>query len=121
MRIRRTTRLIAGLMLATAAATPALGQGQATNDVRCLMASNLFAKASKDPKARKVADASKLFYLGRVTARLSEQQVRAQIVAQTKTITRANAGNVMNACARRMQSGAAMVERVGKQLAARKK
>lgn len=121
MRIRRTIRLIAGLMLATAAATPALGQGQATNDIRCLMASNLFSRAAKEPNTRKLAEAGKYFYLGRIAGRLSEQQVRAQMVAQGKTITPATAAGVMKACAQQMQSGAAMVERVGKQLAARKK
>jgi len=103
------------LLVSTSAAA------QATNDVKCLMASNLFSKAAKDPKARTLAEAGKYFYLGRVTARLNEQQLRAQMVAQTKTITQANAGNVMNACAKQMESGAAMVERVGKQLATPKK
>jgi len=99
--------------------TPAAAQ--ATTDVKCLMASNLFSKAAKDPKARTVAEAAKYFYLGRVSGRLNEQQLRVQMQAQAKTITKANAGNVMNACTRQMGSGAAMIERVGKQLATRKK
>jgi len=109
-----------------AAAAAALSTGtpataQPTTDVKCLMASNLFSKAAKDPKARTVAEAAKYFYLGRVSGRLNEQQLRAQMQAQSKAITRANAGNVMNACTRQMQSGAAMIERVGKQLATPKK
>ena len=94
---------------------------QATADVKCLMASNLFSKAAKDPKARTVAEAAKFFYLGRVSGRLNEQQIRVQMQVQSKTITQANAGNVMNACTRQMQSCAAMIERVGKQLATPKK
>lgn len=119
MSIRQTIRLGAGLALAIAASSPAAAQ--ATSDVRCLMASNLFSAAAKDPKARKLAEAGKYFFLGRVSARLNEQQLRAQMVAQAKTITPTNAANVMNACARQMKSGAAMVDRVGKQLATRKK
>lgn len=94
---------------------------QANNDVRCLMASNLFSRAAKDPKARTVAEAGKYFYLGRISGRLSEQQVRAQMQAESKTLTAKSAGNVMNACLRQMQSGAAMVQRVGKQLTPQKR
>ena len=116
MRIRRMASLAAVALLTSAPAA-----AQATNDVKCLMASNLFSKAAKDPKARTVAEAAKFFYLGRLSGRISEQQLRAQMQAQAKTITKANAGNVMNACTRQMQSGAAMIERVGKQLATPKK
>jgi hypothetical protein len=119
MGMRSTIRLAAGLTLAIAASAPAAAQ--AASDVRCLMASNLFAAAAKDPKARKLAEAGKYFFLGRVSGQLNEQQVRAQMLAQAKTITPANAAKVMQSCARQMQTGAAMVDRVGKQLAARKK
>ena len=119
MGTRRMVGLAAGLTLTIAASAPAAAQ--ATADVRCLMASNLFSSAAKDPKARKLAEAGKYFFLGRVSGRLSEQQLRTQMLAQAKTITPANAANVMNGCARQMQSGAAMVDRVGKQLATRKK
>lgn len=117
MRVWLVTSAAAALALAIG--TPAAAQP--TTDVKCLMASNLFSKAAKDPKARTVAEAAKYFYLGRVSGRLNEQQLRAQMQVQAKTITKANAGNVMNACTRQMQSGAAMIERVGKQLATPKK
>ena len=113
MSIRTEVGVVAVLVLASAS-TPA--KAQATNDVRCLMASNLFAKGAQDPKARKFAESAKFFYLGRISGRLTEQQVRVQMLAQKKTITPANVGNVMTACARQMQSGAAMVDRVGKRL-----
>ena len=119
MSIRQTIRLVAGMTLAIAAVGPAAAQ--TASDVRCLMASNLFAAAAKDPKARKLAEAGKYFFLGRVSGRLNEPQLRAQMQAQAKAITRTNAASVMNGCARQMQTGAAMVDRVGKQLATRKK
>jgi hypothetical protein len=112
------------MMLVAAGAAMSIGApaaAQATNDVRCLMASNLFSKAAKDPKTRQLAEAGKYFYLGRVSSRFTEQQLRVQMQSQTKTITQANAVNVMTACTRQMQTGATMVERVGKQLATRKK
>ena len=57
MGTRRMIGLAAGLTLAIAASAPAAAQG--TADVRCLMASNLFSSAAKDPKARKLAEAGK--------------------------------------------------------------
>lgn len=116
MRVWGISCLATGLALI--ASGPAAAQ--ATNDVKCLMASNLFSKTAKEPKARAIAEAAKYFYLGRVSGRVSEQQLRAQMQSQSKTITRATAGNVMNACIRQMQSGAAMIERVGRALATRK-
>ena len=74
------------------AGTPAAAQ--ATSDVKCLMASNLFSKAAKDPKARTVAEAAKFFYLGRLSGRISEQQLSAQMQAQAKAITKANAAGI---------------------------
>ena len=117
MRAWQMTFVAAGAALSINA--PAVAQQ--ANDVRCLMASNLFSKAAKDPKARQLAEAGKYFYLGRVSGRFTEQQLRVQMQTQTKSITQANDGNVMTACTRQMQSGAAMIERVGKQLATGKK
>ena len=117
MRIRSVAFIAGAVTLSVGAPATA----QATTDVKCLMASNLFSKAAKDPKARTVAEAAKYFYLGRISGRLNEQQIRAQMQAQAKTITKANAGNVMNSCIRQMQSGAAVIERVGKQLATPRK
>ena len=119
MRVRFSLRVIGGLVFAMALAGPA--NAQASNDVRCLLASNLFANAAKEPNVRKLAEAGKYFYLGRIYGRLNEQQFRAQMLAEKKTLTPANATNVMTACAKQMQSGAAMVERVGKQLTPSKK
>src|ERR1044072_9872918 len=96
MRVRLVASAVAAIALSIS--TPAAAQ--ATTDVKCLMASHLFSKAAKDPKARTVAEAAKFFYLGRVSGRLNEQQLRAQMQAQAKIITKANAGNVMNACTR---------------------
>lgn len=100
------------------AAGPA--SAQANNDVRCLLASNLFAKAAKDPKARTAAEASKLYYLGRIHGRLNPAQLKAELLAQQKAITPKTAGNVMNGCARQMDSGIKLVQSVTQQLAPKK-
>jgi hypothetical protein len=94
---------------------------QATNDVQCLLASNLFSMAAKEEKTRKLAESNKFYFLGRVSARLSEQQIRAQMIAEGKMIKAANAAKIMDACNRQMRAAAMKVEAVGKQVAPRKK
>ena len=95
-------------------------QAQAGNDVQCLLASNLFAKASKGPKARAAAEASKFFYLGRVYGRLNAAQLRTQMLAQQKLITPGNASSIMNSCARQVDAAAKMVQAVTQELTKRK-
>lgn len=109
----------AGVGAALSASTPA--SAQPTNDLKCLLASNLYSIAAKDEKMRKLAEANKYYYLGRVSTHLNEQQIRGQMQAQGKTITQANAGSVMQACVGQMRKAAATIERVGKQMAPRKK
>jgi len=111
--------MCAGVVASLVASTPA--SAQTANDVKCLLASNLYSVAAKEEKVRKIAEANKYYYLGRVTAHLNEQQIRSQVQVQGKTITAANAGSVMQACVGQMRSAATMVERVGKQIAPRKK
>ena len=92
----------------TSFASPA--QAQTASDVRCLLASNLFAKSAKEPKTRLAAEASKFFYIGRIHGRMNVSQLRAQMVAQKKAITTTNAGPIMNSCARQMEAGVKMVQ-----------
>lgn len=91
-------------------------QAQTADDVKCLLASNLFAKSAKDPKIRLAAEASKYFYLGRIYGRLNATQLRAQMVAQQKAITTTNAGPIMNSCARQMDAGVKMVQGATREL-----
>ncbi len=112
---RKVTLALTALIMA------APSSAQATGDVGCLLASNLFSRAGKDEQVRKLAEANKYSYLGRVSARLTEQQIRSQMIAGSKTISPANVGKVMDACNKQMRSAAAEVEAVGKQIAPRKK
>jgi len=105
--------------VAFAVALSALGtpvSAQVGNDVKCLLASNLFANAAKDPKARASAEASRFFYLGRIYGRLDAAQLKTQVLAQQKSITKSNAGQVMNGCARQMAAGVKMVQTVTQDL-----
>ena len=82
------------------------------NDVKCLLASNLFANSTKDQKVRVSAEASKFFYLGRIYGRLDATQLKTQMLAQQKSITTSSAGQIMNGCARQMEAGVKMVQAV---------
>ena len=116
--MRVLPRRIAAAVLVMSVGAPAAAQ--ATNDVRCLMASNFFARAAKDEKVRKAAEVNKFYYLGRLSTHLN-QQVRAQMIAEGKTLNAQNAGKVRDACAAQMRLVAAKVEAVGKQAAPGKK
>ena len=102
------------LVLLTAATSPA--NAQALNDVRCLLVSNLFAKAGKDPKQKTIAEVSKYYYLGRIQGRLSPAQLKTQALAQAKMLTPATASTAMGACAKQLQASARSVEATLKQV-----
>ena len=98
---------------------PAAAQG-VDEDVRCLLASNLFTKAEKDPAKRQVATMAAYFYLGRVDARMSGQQLAAALKAQRTALNAETAGPIMTACAKKLQSAGLAIQTLGKQIEAGK-
>lgn len=110
----RIAALIIGSAAILAASVPARAQTP-DQDVRCLLASNFFAKADKDPERRQVASLSVFYYLGRLDGRLSAEQMKTQLVAQAKTLNPSNAGPVMTACAKRVQEKSAALQALGQQ------
>lgn len=106
----KLTRIaIAAGLLATSGAAAA----QSANDARCLLLSNAFAKQAKDAQAQKLAEASLYFYLGRIATGETAAKMKALFDAQTKTITDANAGNLMNECVKDFQSKMDLVGSLG--------
>ena len=97
------------IMAAALTAAPAAAQ-TGEQDVRCLIVSNIFSQSEKDPAKRQVVTAARLFYLGRVDARMSGPALRTALVAQAKGITAQNAGPAMTACARSMQGKMAALQ-----------
>jgi hypothetical protein len=97
------------LILAALMAAPATAQ-TAEQDVRCLIVSNIFSQSEKDAAKRQVASAARLFYLGRVDARIAGPTLKNSLVAQAKGITSENAGPAMTACARSMQGKMAALQ-----------
>ena len=82
---------------------------QSATDARCVILSNVFAKQAKDDDARKLAEASMYFYLGRI-GHATSAQVKAQFDQQSKTITDTNAGGLMADCVKGFQSELQLVQ-----------
>jgi hypothetical protein len=74
------------------------------NDVRCLTASKFFAATEKDPGRKQLSVASAFFYLGRIDARLSPAQLKAQLAEPSALIRQAEVASIMNACAKKLQA-----------------
>lgn len=98
----RAGKIIGAALLTAMLAAPVAAQ-TVDDDVRCLLASNLFTRAEKDPAKRQLAMAASAFYLGRLDARISNDQLKTAVSAQAKAMTAASVGPIMNNCARRLQ------------------
>jgi len=93
--------MIGAALAALAFAAPLAAQS-VDEDVRCLLAANVFARAEKDPPRRQLATAASVFYLGRLDARISNEQLKTAVQAQAKTMPAASLGPTMNNCAKRL-------------------
>ena len=92
--------LTATALLTTGGAAAA----QTASDAQCILVSNIFAGQAKDENAKKIAEASLYFYLGRIGNQMTAAQLKALLEAQTKTLTQANVGPTMNKCAAAIQA-----------------
>lgn len=111
-RLALLSSTITALILATSPAA-----AQELNDSRCLIASSVYAKGAKDPKARVLAEAAKYFYLGRLAATFDQARIRRDMIAERKTFGASDTGKIMSACARQMQAAAVAVQNLTKGLA----
>jgi hypothetical protein len=93
--------LLAGALLA--AATPASAQAL-DPDVRCMLVSNLFAQAEKDPQRKQLSAISSVFYFGKVSARLNPAQIKQQLQLLDKAVKPAELPAVMTNCAKQFQA-----------------
>lgn len=101
--------LMIGAALAGAACAAPAATQTVDSDVRCLLASNVFARGEKDPAKRQISMAASVFYLGRLDARISNEQLKTAVQAQAKTMPAASLGPTMTACVKRLtDKGVAM-------------
>jgi hypothetical protein len=77
------------------------------------MASNFFAKSASDANARKVAEAASYYFLGRVSAKLNDSQLRSALAAEQKALRGSNMNSVMQQCTRIVRSNAERVQNLG--------
>lgn len=94
----RTIALAAALL-----ATSGTAVAQSAADARCIVLATAFANQSKDANQQKIAEDSLYFYLGRMNGQPTAAQFKAELDAQSKTITDANAGPLMNDCVKAVQ------------------
>jgi len=92
---------IGAALAAVAFAAPVAAQS-VDEDVRCLLAANVFARAEKDPARRQLSIATSVFYLGRLDARVSNEQLKTAVQAQAKTMPASSLGPTMTKCAKRL-------------------
>ncbi|QJU58702.1 hypothetical protein HL653_13825 [Sphingomonas sp. AP4-R1] len=105
------------LSFAATLAAPAFAQ-DAASDVRCMMVANAFATTEKDEPKKRFAIESAQYYFGRVDARLTPAQLKAQVMTIAKTLTPPMMAPAMNACVQRVQQRRAMMQQIGKEMTA---
>lgn len=113
----RITTIIAAAIAAAAIVAPLTAQ-TADRDVQCFIASNIFVQNEKDPAKKQLAGVASFFYLGRLDARMSVQQIATAANAQSKFIKPATLGPTMTACAARLSEKGKALQALGKQKAA---
>ena len=102
---------LAALLIATSGAAGA----QSGADARCILLANVFAAQTKDPGAQKVAEAALYFYLGRINPTETVAQMKALFDQQSKTITDANAGQLMGDCVKPVQEKVQLIQTLAQQ------
>jgi hypothetical protein len=111
-------RVLLCLGLATVLlAAPASAQA-VSDDVRCLLVSNAFAATEKDVPRKQLAVESAHFFLGRIDAKLTQPQLKAQILQIAKTLRPDTMAATMNACVKRVQSRQQMMQVIGGEIKA---
>jgi hypothetical protein len=101
-----TRFLIAAALLMTGGAASA----QSASDAQCFILSNALAQQAKNADDQKAAEVAIYFYLGRIGNQETAAQLKSLFDAQSKTITEANAGTLMNGCIKNVQDKMALVQ-----------
>ena len=89
---------------------------QTPSDVTCLLASNVFTKASTDPKQRAAANGILVYYFGRVDARLSGPGLKDELQVAARGLNKNNLASTMNACGQFMAARQRAYEGIASQI-----
>jgi len=115
MKVVKLLAVLSVASFATAASAQSVGE-----DVRCLMLSNVFARAAKDDKGREVAVRSALFYLGRINGRSDIRDLPGETRRAGSSIDAKVAGVQMDACVGRLNRAEQDFKAIGNSLAQKK-
>ena len=102
---------LAAALLTTSGAAAA----QSATDARCILLGNVFAQQTKDADAQKLAQVSIYFYLGRIPGQTTAAQMKTLFDQQSKTITNANAGALMQDCVKPVQEKVQLIQTLAKE------
>ena len=102
-----TPILATALLLAGTAAS-----AQSMTDAQCLILGNVFASQAKEPEQQKAAQASVMFYMGRIKPGTTAAQMKALLESASKPITDANAGPKMNDCLKALQTTGQLLQSI---------
>jgi hypothetical protein len=89
-------------------------------DVRCMILSNGFKNAAKEPAQKKAAEVASIYYTGRVAARVPTNELKSKYVAQIAQLTGLQGlqtGPLMNACFQQLQAQERAMNAVGQEVA----
>ena len=100
-------------LAATLLVTSGAAAAQSASDAGCILVSNAFARGAKEADQQKTAEATLYFYLGRVSDTMTATQLKALFDQQSKTLTDATAGNVMNNCVKAIQTKLQLLQSIG--------
>jgi hypothetical protein len=99
------------------AAPPIRGTAPPRSDASCILVANVFATQTTNADQKTLAQNVLFFYFGRLDARASEGQMKAELrQARTAKLTTDTAAALMNSCAQGMQARAKVFEDVMQQL-----
>lgn len=91
-----------------------------SEDVRCLILSNLYSKGATNNQARGAAVQAKAFFLGRLDGRADTRTLAEALRRETAVLNPKVSGPLMTACAARVARAERSLQAVGRAVAPKK-
>lgn len=96
---------------APASQTPAM-------DMRCFLAAGAAAESISDPQTKQILMMSGLFYLGRVSSRMTDAETEALAKTELKALSSANMQTLLNQCGTFMIARSQAIQAIGQRMGA---
>ena len=108
-------KMIKLIFAASLLTTGGAAAAQSATEARCIVLANVFSQTAKDENAKQLAQASLYFYLGRMTVQPTPAQMKAALDQQAKTLTDANAGQLMGDCVKPVRDKVLLLQAISPQ------